>query len=102
MFDALQNQQNQTDQQHKFINQFECNHDRNPRNISVHHGYTQHPQHPIQSMYVPNKEFFPENRRSVRSLKDELEKVKDQVEKMKKKDPEEDEGLNKMIKKLLE
>lgn len=44
-------------------------------------------------MYIPSKDFFPEHRRSVNTLKDELEQVRNQVERIKGDKPEFEKNL---------
>lgn len=70
---------------HKFINQFDCQYDGNHRNAMMIQSKN---QHLIRSMYIPNREHFPEHRKSVNSLKDELEEVRNQVRRINREKPE--------------
>lgn len=98
MFDALQTQApSSSELKHKIINQYSHNYE-NPHSINVN---LQHPKNPIQSLYFPLEQKEPLQRRSVRSLKHELDEVRNQVQQIKDKKPD-SEDANRTIKKLMD
>lgn len=98
MFDALQNQPpSSSELKHKIVNQYSHNYER-PHSINVN---LQHQKNPIHSLYFPLEKKEPQHRRSVHSLRNELDEVRNQVQEIKNKKPDSDDA-NRTIKRLMD